>query len=246
MYFKPIDEMSLRQLFSTDLAKGQLKLAYIGPVINSTGQIETSPDGLLLDMRNSPYRLVRGEFKYVPTSAGDFSHNGKFDIAVIWDYGQGTSKQQLEADLLRQNGCAEIVSLAEHKVFRNLPEFSYDHFSQRRVVENLEPMLLKRELHSVMAAYIAVRKYPKTINSTQLVDFLAKKLPSVAKMQPQGRGNIISAFMQTNPALIKHMNLNNYRWNADFDPVTAASVIASILKDNFASDIPSDEDLNWI
>ncbi len=42
MYFKPIDEMSMRQLFSTDYAKHQLKLAYVSPVLNSSGVIESS------------------------------------------------------------------------------------------------------------------------------------------------------------------------------------------------------------
>ena len=83
MNFRPIDEMSLRHLFSTQLAKEILNLAYIGPVLDQLGKVDTSPDALILDMRKSPYRVLRCEFKFVPNSKEDFSHNGKFEVAVI-------------------------------------------------------------------------------------------------------------------------------------------------------------------
>lgn len=83
MNFKPVDEMSLRQLFSTEYAKEILGFSYIGPVLNPTGGIDPSPDALVLDMRKNPYKVMRCEFKYIPQSKDDFAHNGKFDIAIV-------------------------------------------------------------------------------------------------------------------------------------------------------------------
>lgn len=51
MYFQPIDEMSLRHLFSSRYAEDILKMSYLGPVLNSSGTPETSPDCLILDKR---------------------------------------------------------------------------------------------------------------------------------------------------------------------------------------------------
>ena len=105
MNFKPIDEMSLRQLFSTDFSKELLRLSYIGPVLNkNTGKIDDSPDALILDMRKSPHQIKRCEFKYAPKSKGDFSHNGNFDIAVMWSIQPPLTRQQLEKELFEQNG----------------------------------------------------------------------------------------------------------------------------------------------
>lgn len=244
MYFRPLDEMSLRQLFSTDYAKSQLRLAYLGPVINDAGIIETSPDALVLDMRNSPHRVKRCEFKYVPTGPSDFAHNGKFDLAVIWDVATSTTKEALALKLLEQNGCAEVVRLVEYSAFSSLPLFSYDHFTRGiGVLSEIEKIIVKRELHSVVALYIAARCFPSAINSKRIVDFLAKKYVGVAKMKPQGRGNIISAFMQTNPPLIRHMNLDNYRFNIDFDSVSFASMVGALLRERFASEPPSDDEI---
>lgn len=44
MINKPIDEMSLRHLFSTNYANNILRIEYWGPVVNNLGQIEPSPD----------------------------------------------------------------------------------------------------------------------------------------------------------------------------------------------------------
>ena len=49
MYFKPMDEASLRHLFSSSLCSELLKLHYLGPVLNQSNNIETSPDGIIVD-----------------------------------------------------------------------------------------------------------------------------------------------------------------------------------------------------
>ena len=62
-------------------------------------------------------------------------------------------------------------------------------------------------------------------------------------MKPQGRGNVISAFLQTNPPLIKYMYGSNYTWNIDFSAELAAAKIGEIITNNFKADLPSDSDI---
>lgn len=109
MKFRPIDEMSLRHLFSTAYAQEVLRLSYIGPVLGSSGSIESSPDGMILDMKSHPFRSLRCEFKFIPSSKNEFSHNGRFDIAIVWSLPSGISKDQLLHELLEQNGCSRLI-----------------------------------------------------------------------------------------------------------------------------------------
>ena len=84
MNFRPIDENSLRHLFSSAYAREVLSLSYLGPVLNPVGIIESSPNCMILDMRGNPFKPLRCEFKYDPSGKDDFAHNGRFDIAIIW------------------------------------------------------------------------------------------------------------------------------------------------------------------
>ena len=152
MFFKPVDEMSLRQLFSTDYAKSQLLLSYIGPVITPAGSIDTSPDALILDMRKSPYQTKRCEFKFIPTNKIDFSHNGQFQIAIIWDYGY--DKEQIRKDLLEQNGCSEVIALSEIKAFSSLADYKYETVFKGQLIDDVKKLVVKRDEHSVVAAFI--------------------------------------------------------------------------------------------
>src|SRR6266700_2928288 len=104
MNFSPFVEASLRHLFSSSFAEELLHLSYLGPVLNSAGSIESSPDCMILDMRMRPFKPLRCEFKFIPTAAHDFAHNGRFDIAIVWSLPSGLSKAQLLTDLLKQNG----------------------------------------------------------------------------------------------------------------------------------------------
>ncbi len=244
MFFKPVDEMSLRQLFSSDYAKSQLRLSYIGPVITPTGAIDTSPDALILDMRKSPYQTKRCEFKFIPTSKNDFSHNGQFQIAIIWDYGY--SKDQLRNDLLEQNGCSEVIALAEIKAFSTLADYKYETVFKGQLIEDVKKLVVKRDEHSVVAAFVLAKCSHTFVNSEKLVNFLMRRYSIVKEMRPQGRGNVVSAFMQTKPQLIKHLNMDNYRWNLDFDPHIASIELAKILRENFLSEPPSEDDIKSI
>ena len=122
MHFKPIDEMSLRHLFSSCYAEDILKMSYLGPVLNASNTPETSPDCLILDKRERRWRIWRCEFKYIPSSGKDFEHNGQFDIAIVWSIPPTLDKQELEEELLSQNDCQEIIALSEHKDFQHKQE----------------------------------------------------------------------------------------------------------------------------
>lgn len=245
MNFRPIDEMSLRHLFSTQLAKEILNLAYIGPVLDQLGKVDTSPDALILDMRKSPYKVLRCEFKFIPNSKEDFSHNGKFDVAVIWGYGN-ISKEKLQADLLQQNGCYEIIALDELKAFHALPEYSKEAIGLAQDFRGLKSVILKRDVASVVAIYMAASIYPKRIDSEKVIDYLAKRFPHVKAMPGKAKGNIVGAFIQTNPPLIELAFSKNYQWISDYDSLVASVYLAEIIQINFRVDLPTADDLKFI
>jgi len=245
MNFRPIDEMSLRHLFSTQLAKEILNLAYIGPVLDQLGKVDTSPDALILDMRKSPYRVLRCEFKFVPNSKEDFSHNGKFDVAVIWAYGN-ISKEKLQADLLEQNGCYEIIALDELKAFHALPSYSKEAIGLAQDFRGLKSVILKRDVASVVALYMAASVYPKRIDSEKMIDYLAKRFAHVKAMPSKAKGNIVGAFIQTNPPLIELVFSKNYQWISDYDSLVASVYLAELIQVNFRVDLPTADDLKFI
>lgn len=241
MNFKPIDEMSLRQLFSTEYAKNILGMSYIGPVLDQLGKIDPSPDALILDMRKSPYSVKRCEFKFSPFSKGDFSHNGKFDIAVMWSIQSPLTKEILLRDLLEQNGCHELVILDEISEFHALPEYELNNINRNFHLESLKDMILKVRsgLPSIYVLYLASKIYPKRFDSDKVLELLLKKFPSVSAMKPQGRGNVVSAFIQTNPSLIKKMYGKSYEWNNDYDNVTSNALLSEIIKVHFRCELPN-------
>ena len=96
---------------------------------------------------------------------------------------------------------------------------------------------------SDLALCIAAKLYPKTFQMDRMVEFLSKQFPSVKKMQPRGRANVVSAFIQTKPPLLALMHGNTYRWTSEFDSVIAAAELTELIKVNFASKAPSNEDL---
>jgi hypothetical protein len=149
-------------------------------------------------------------------------------------------------ELLVQNSCNEIIVLSEFSAFSKLPEFNYKYFDKGEYWDDIKKIIIKREEYSVVAAYIAAAAYPSMINNEKTINLLIKKYPKAAQMKPQGRGNIISTFTQTNPPLIRHMNLDNYIWNDDFNPIIAKTLIESLLLNNFHSNVPSEEEIRDI
>jgi hypothetical protein len=243
MIFRPIDEMSLRHLFSSAFAQEVLRLSYIGPVLNDTGVMESSPDGMILDMRSSPFRPLRCEFKHKLQGKEDFSHNGSFDVAVVWSLPPTETKEHLLHDLLAQNGCSELIVLSEFKEFRDLPTYSRESLSRLGSVDLVRSKALNAEEYAVFALYIAARIFPDKFHMDHILALLTSRFPKVKKMQAKGRSNAVSAFIQTKPPLITRMHGKYYRWTSEFDSVIAARELAEVILLNFGGHLPSTEDL---
>lgn len=237
MFFKPIDEMSLRQLFSTDYAKNILKIAYLGPVINASGRVEPSPDALVLDMRSIPYVVKRCEFKFSPLGINDFAHNGNFDIAIIWSFPPG-GRNLLEVGLRERNQCQEVIALSDFNCFSGLNDYNMDSLRVIGSCDAVAEVAINRPEYTVVAAYIFAKNYTKIISVGDVVSYLSGKFPEVRAMLPQGRGNSVSSLAQTNPPLILNMNQRNYRWNSKFDPIQSCRILERVIVNNFASSIP--------
>ncbi len=244
--FRPIDEMSLRHLFSTSYAQEVLRLSYVGPVLNPAGVIESSPDSIVLDRRKSPFRPLRCEFKFIPLGKEDFLHNGMFDIAIIWNLQKGQTKDQLLNDLLQQNGCAELIILENIKAFRDLPIYTAEATAKLGSADIVRDLAIKTDIASVFGLCMAARLYPENFNMACMVDFLSRRFPQVRKMQPKGRTNIISKFLQTKSPLITYMHGKEYRWTSETDSVIAAAELTKLIRVNFDAQDPTDDDLKEI
>ena len=246
MNFTPIDEMSVRHLFSSQYAQEELRLSYIGPILNSSGKIETSPDCMILDMRSHPFKSLRCEFKFVPSGKEDFSQNGKFDIAIMWSIPQSLSKQQLKDELFKQNGCTELVVLDERKAFKDLPVYTIESTSRLSDIGIVRQLALNRKYPSVFALYIAARLYPDKFQMSNMVTFLTQRFPSVKKMLKQGRSNVVCAFIQTNPPLLTKMHGNFFRWTSEIDNISAANELRELITSNFGESPPSRDDVELL
>lgn len=241
MYFQPIDEMSLRHLFSSSYGEDVLKMSYLGPVLDASGNPQTSPDCLVLDKRRTPFRILRCEFKYIPSGKEDFEHNGRFDIAVVWSIPSTTTKQQLRDELWDQNGCSEIVVLSEDKAFGDLPEYHQPEPEEFNRIVELRNVILRRDYPTVFAAFIAAKIHPKMFHMDMMVKTLSKRFPQVGSMQARGRANVVSALMQTKPPLLRHMHGKFYRWTDHVNPTSGVREIEKIIRTRFLEDIPSAE-----
>jgi hypothetical protein len=246
MQFKPIDEISLRHLFSTGYAQEVMHLSYIGPVLNSAGAIESSPDCMILDMRSHPFKPLRCEFKFIPAGKEDFAHNGQFDIAIVWSLPPGHSMHKLREELLKQNGCAEIVVLGDMKAFRDLPIYTDDSLSRLGGTDIIRKLALERKFPSVFALCIAARLYPKRFQVDRMVELLSSRFPSVKKIPPKGRVNVVTALNQNVPPLLIKMNKNSYCWTSEFDSMSGAAELTELITANFGEQPPSGDDLKAV
>ncbi len=244
--FSPIDEISLRHLFSSSYAQEALGLSYIGPVLSPAGTIESSPDCLVLDRRKRPFRPLRCEFKFIPLGKNDFAHNGQFDIAIVWNLQRGQSRDGLLNELLQQNGCNELIILDSIKAFRDLPAYTTDILTHLGNVGVVRDLAIKMPLPTVFAFCIAARLSPGRFDMDRMIDMLSKRFPNVRKMQPRGRANVISAGVQTKPPLIERMHGKIYRWASDIDSVPAAAELTELIRVNFDAQDPTAEDLDAV
>jgi len=242
MHFQPIDENSLRHLFSSSYAEDILKMSYLGPVVNESGEIETSPDCLILDKREKQWRTRRCEFKYIARNKDDFAQNGNFDIAIIWSISPPLTKQSLREDLLDQNGCQDIIILSERKAFHNLEKYPVADPKRLNGIEELRRVILKSrkiKYATVFAAFIAAKIYPEKFEIGKVVNMLSNRFSEVRKMRPQGRANVVSALLQTKPPLIRIMHGRIYCWNDSINAHLAVKEMEEIIRTRFDKDIPS-------
>jgi len=239
MINKPIDEISLRHLFSTNYANNILKIEYWRPVVNNLGQIEPSPDCMVLDKRHDPYQLKRCEFKYIPGLINDFRHNGNFDMALIWDLPNGINRNLFAQQLRDQNNCLEIIVLTDMNDFRRLPDYSIPAQVNFAPIQRMTDFLLTREPDVIFSAYLIARSFPNSINSDRLVELLVERFQRIRNMRPQGRGNATARFLQMNPPLIKYRYGSYYSWNNDFEPSVSINTMERLFRENFMMDIPN-------
>ena len=243
MNFQPIDEMSLRHLFSTPLGREVLRMTYLGPVVAQNGKIETSPDALVVDMRNNPYKTRRCEFKFMPTGKSDFSHNGKFELAIVWKLATNVTKSQLANDLFAQNSCTEIIVLTESKAFSNLPHYTPQAIDQTFNFETVREIVLKRDPVSIVALYIAAALYPKRFNIEKVTTYLQLTIPSAKEISLQGLSNQVSAWIQTSPPLMNKVHGKNYEWSKNFSSDDAVSSLIQIITQSLRLPLPDLQDI---
>ena len=243
MLQKPIDEMSLRHLFSEVSSAKVLQIEYWGPVTNHLGQIEPSPDCIVLDKRKEPYRFRKCEFKFIPRNADEFSRNGNFDVSIIWDLPKGIDREAFQEKLRTQNGCLELIVMTEISFFRNLPEYMKSDNTNYSLIQQMNKYLLANDSDVAFSAYLIAKAYPKMFNSKKLSDLLSDKFQRVKDMEPNGKANSISRFLQLNIPLIEHQYKNYYRWNNVYEPKVAIHSIERLLKEKFELNIPSDD---WV
>jgi hypothetical protein len=244
MMFQPKDETSLRHLFSTDYAQEHLGLSYIGPVLNSVGEIEDSPDCVVLDRTEQPFRPLRCEFKFIPQGKEDFAHNGMFQIAIVWALPKGLTRDELRDDLLEQNGCWKLIVLKEEKPFADLPIYTPNSITQLGNVGVVRELIMRRSMKvpTVFALCMAARIYPEKFSWKRMMKFLRKRFPEVEKMQAKGRANVISAALMCRPKLLQKMLGNTYRWTSDINNMTATQELTALLRENEAQ-VPTADDL---
>ena len=245
MYFKPIDEISLRHLFSSLLGEKTLKMSYLGPVLNAQGNIESSPDCRILDSRGDKDVIKRCEFKYSPKSKEDFKDNGIFEIAIVWSIKSQALKEQLEGEFYKQNGCGEIKVLGWEKAFRDLEE--YRDFNVEEIggmkIEELRKIIqgkwgVREDASFPFAACIAARVYPEKFR----VDRVANELKNRFRDMRTGRraSTVVTGLFQTSPKLVERIRYGVFRWdNEVINATVAANEIEVLLKNWFGASPPS-------
>lgn len=231
--------MSLRQLFSTSYASNSLKIQYWGPVLNHLGEIEQSPDCIVLDKRKNPFVLRRCEFKYIPEGSYSFSENGNFDIAIVWNLPPNLTHENLLQKLREQNKCSELIVLYDLRDFRRLPEYTIPEKINFYLIQKLKDYLISREPDVIYSAYLIANSHPKTIDSEKLANLLADKFSRIRDMKPQGRINAIVGSAQMQPAVLEYKHGNKYSWNDNFDPIASINMMEELFRENFQIEIPN-------
>ena len=247
MYFQPIDEMALRHLFSSRYGEDTLQISYLGPVLSATGKRQDSPDYFILDKRVNPWRIRTCEFKYNPRDKSEFATNGQFEVAIVWKIQPPSSKESLLEELRIQNGCQEILVFNQESAFTHLDKYYIPEPVEYNGIDKVEKVILNITVNAyptAFAAYIAAKIYPKPFKIDKMVNVLVNRFVEVARMQPQGRANVISKLIQTKPSLIERLYWQVYRWTSDINANVASKVIERLIRANFCREVPDSETIN--
>lgn len=254
MYFKPIDEMSLRHLATSRYGEEVLKCSYLGPILNPSGEPVDSPDCLLLDRRGKEYKILRCEFKYAPQNHTEFRCNGEFDIAICWQLGgKGLTKEDLKRRLEEQNKCREIIVLSsdyqkefsglfDYKEFHDKPGREQEEILQgiRKLTDRIKKM--GRVYPLLFIAYIAAKISPETFSRDKMNEVLVRK--RIIKTKPKAKGVYIAALNMTN--IIKHMYDEFYCWNECINPHSAIRIIQEVFVEKLKKPLPDSDTINWV
>jgi len=247
MYFQPVDEMALRHLFSSSFGEDVLRMSYLGPVLNASGQRQESPDCLILDKRAYPWKVLRCEFKYEAYDKSQFADNGQFDIAIMWKIRYPVTKESLLEQLRVQNGCQEVVILSNEAAFSHLEEYHVPDSSEYNGIDKVEKVLLnitKNAYPTAYAAYIVTAIYPDVFKMDKMVNVLANRFPEVKGMHPKGRTNVVSKLLQTKPPLIRCLYWQHYIWTSDISAREALKVIEQLIRTRFRREVPDSETIS--
>ncbi|MCK9400678.1 MAG: hypothetical protein M0Q51_11890 [Bacteroidales bacterium] len=238
MNFKPIEEFSLRHLFSSELGESVLNMSYLGPVMN--GQIpQTSPDCLVIDRNTQPFSIKRCEFKFKPSSVGEFAMNGQFQLAIIWDLGQGLDLHALEVGLLQQNGCQQIKVLNQIIEFNQLPDYQVPDAHAVQNLQDLERILINNSFETNYVAYLFAHAYPQELNLKRIKDHLRQNFPAFAALPARGQHNqIINLWNRGNP-IIRRTHGEYYRWHEGRNVELAKPIISIVILRNFGRALPN-------
>jgi hypothetical protein len=251
MHYQPKNEMALRHLFSSDFCENELRISYLGPVLNSSGGVEDSPDCLVVDKRdNRRWRILKCEFKHKnkkPMRKERFINNGNFDIAIVWDIDPPLTKEALLGDLSIQNRCSEVIVLTDYQAFRDLPMYSGNISAEElNGIDKLRQVIIPLKSYAtVAAAYIAASLYPRPFKLDKMIKVLEDKYPEVRSTPRRGRANFVTRLRQrkTKKAqLIRPLHGDTYEWNySAINPEMAIKEIQQISRERFHTDIPSRE-----
>jgi hypothetical protein len=261
MLFRPVNEKMLEHLLSNKQVQNELEIEYVGVVLNNKGQIEESPDAILKDRRQKNIRLRRCEFKLTPKSDKEFSHNGKFDLAIVWSLGGGLDRAKLLQSLRTKHGCEEIIVLEDDfKFFSDLPCYTYEDtqkdLATLKNIEWAEKFLNSKDFSSLFVASIFIHAYPAHVDIQKLYSVLEKfkNKPEYKKLKSllesgKGKANIFNQFTQKNksyPLFLEKKPNNEFKWEVKYRPEIMKNLIKKIASNHNNKSLPDDKKMKEI
>ena len=238
MHYKPVDEDSLRHLFSSEFAEKSIKVSYLGPVLNA-GVIQNSPDCLVIDRRTIPFTIKRCEFKFEPTNINQFAYNGQFELAIIWGVGPGLTIPALQAGLLQQNGCNDIIALNQIIEFQNLPNYILPTPPDIQNLDDLNDILIQSRFETVYTAYCFARAYPDQLDLNKIKIHLRQNFHVFAQTALQGQHNAIICLKNRLNPIIELTHQHYYRWYNQRNVNLAIPIIENVIINNFHRALPN-------